>query len=88
MARWKVARQAHSVAEDCRARIGEVPLERPSGPTVASTQYAMLAAFPGRWTQEDVLFASSPQVRGRHNLSDQNLEGLRQEYVAQAAETL
>ena len=53
-----------AVAEDCRAATGEVPLARAGDPTVASAQYAMLAA-PGRWTQEDVLLASSPQVRGQ-----------------------
>ncbi|MHB1716488.1 MAG: DUF6157 family protein [Acidimicrobiales bacterium] len=72
-----------AVAEDCRATTGEVPLERPSGPTVASTQYAMLAATPGHWSQEDVLVASSPQVRGRNDLPDEELERLRQEYFAQ-----
>ncbi len=55
-----------AVAEDCRAATGEVPPERAgSGSTVASTQYAMLAAAPGRWTQEDVLLASSPPVGGQ-----------------------
>ena len=37
-----------AVAEDCRAATGEIPPERAGGPTVASTQYAMLAAAPGR----------------------------------------
>ncbi len=37
-----------AVAEDCRAATGEIPPERVGGPTVASTQYAMLAAAPGR----------------------------------------
>jgi len=32
----------------------------------------MLAAAPGRWTQEDVLLASSPQVRG-HDVSEDEL---------------
>ncbi|MHB8497847.1 MAG: DUF6157 family protein [Acidimicrobiales bacterium] len=72
-----------AVAEDCRATTGEVPLERPSEPTVASTQYAMLAATPGHWTQEDVLFASSPQARDQNDLPHQELERLRQEYFAQ-----
>ncbi len=68
-----------AVAEDCRAATGEIPPERVGGPTVASTQYAMLAAAPGRWTQEEVLLASSPQVRG-HDVSDTVLRRLREEY--------
>ena len=71
-----------AVAEDCRATAGEAPLERPAGPTVANVQYAMLAASPGRWTQEDVLLASSPQVRGR-DLSEAELSRLREEYFTQ-----
>lgn len=71
-----------AVAEDCRAATGEVPMERAGGPTVASTQYAMLAAAPGQWTQEDVLLASSPQVRGR-DIDEAELRGLRQEYFSQ-----
>jgi len=46
-----------AVAEDCRATSGEVPSRRTGAPTVAGTQYEMLAAAPGRWTQEDVLLA-------------------------------
>ena len=72
-----------SVAEDCRARTGEIPAERGGAPTVAGVQYAMLAAAPGRWTQEDVLLASSPGVRGRTDLGEQDLERLRVEYFAQ-----
>jgi len=72
-----------AVAEDCRATTGEVPTQRASGPTVASVQYAMLAATPGRWTQEDVLLASSPAVRGRQDLGEEELERLREEYFAQ-----
>jgi len=71
------------VAEDCRATTGEIPPERPGGPTVASTQYALLAATPGCWAQEDVMFASSPQVRGRNDLRDDELARLGQEYFAQ-----
>lgn len=72
-----------AVAEDCRATGGEVPPPRASGPTVASTQHAMLAAAPGRWTQEDVLLASAPGVRGRDDLGPEQLATLRQEYFAQ-----
>jgi len=71
-----------AVAEDCGAATGEVPMERAAGPTVASTQYAMLAAAPGQWTQEDVLLASSPQVRGR-DIDEAELPGLGQEYFSQ-----
>lgn len=71
-----------AVAEDCRAATVEVPRERAGGPTVASTQYTMLAAAPGQWTQEDVLLASSPQVRGR-DIDEAELRGLRQEYFSQ-----
>jgi hypothetical protein len=72
-----------AVAEDCRATTGEVPSERAGGPTVAAIQYAMLAGAPRRWTQEDVQFASSPDVRGRDDLSDEDLERLRREYFTQ-----
>ncbi|CCG01222.1 DUF6157 family protein [Blastococcus saxobsidens] len=72
-----------AVATDCRATTGEVPPERAAGPTVAGTQYAMLAARPGGWTQEEVLLASSPAVRGRTGVDDDELARLREEYFAQ-----
>ena len=73
-----------SVAEDCRAATGEVPPDRAGGaPTVAAVQYAMLAADPGRWMQEDVLLASSPGVRGRSDIGPEELERLRAEYFAE-----
>ena len=73
-----------AVAEDGRATPGEVPSERAGGPTVAAIQCAMLVSAPGRWTQEDVQFASSPGVRGRDDLSDEDLEQLRREYFARS----
>ena len=57
-------------------------MKRAGGPTVARTQYDMLAAAPGQWTQEDVLLASSPQVRGR-DMDEAELRGLRREYFSQ-----
>lgn len=72
-----------AVAEDCKVSAGEVPMARADKPTVASVQYAMLAADPGHWTQEDVLLASSPAVRGREVLTQEELERLRAEYFAQ-----
>jgi hypothetical protein len=71
-----------AVAEDCRATTGEVPPDRAAGPTVASTQYAMLAAAPGRWTQEDVLLASSPGMRGRAEVRAAERARLAEEYFA------
>jgi hypothetical protein len=71
-----------AVAEDCPATAGEVPPGRASRVTVATTQYAMLVGAPGRWTQEDVQLASSPEVRGRDDLSNEELERLRQVYFA------
>lgn len=71
-----------AVAEDCRAATGEVPPERAGRATVAAIQYAMLVAAPGRWTQEDVQLASSLEVRGRDDLSKEELERLRQDYFA------
>ncbi|MDA8355519.1 MAG: DUF6157 family protein [Actinomycetota bacterium] len=59
-----------AVAEDRPATTGQVPPERAGGPTVAAIQYAMLVGAPRRWTQEDVLFASSPGVRVHDDLSD------------------
>ena len=72
-----------SVAEDCRATTGEVPPGRGTGPTVAGVQHAMLAGEPGRWTQEDVLIASAPGVRGRTDLAPGELERLTAEYFAE-----
>ena len=72
-----------AVAEDCRVTTGQVPSERAGGPTVAATQYATLVGAPGRWTQEDVQFVSSRGVRGRDDLSDEDLERLRREYFTQ-----
>ena len=72
-----------SVAEDCRASTGEVPPARGTVPTVARVQHAMLAAEPGRWTQEDVLIASAPGVRGRPDLTPEELERLTAEYFAE-----
>ena len=71
-----------AVAEDCRTSTGEVPPDRGGTPTVAGVQHAMLAAEPGRWTQEDVLLASAPGVRGRTDLSAEDLERLKDEYFA------
>ncbi len=71
-----------AVAEDCRAIAGEDPPGRAGGPTVAVAQYAMLAAAPARWTQEDVLLASSPLVRGR-DIDEIELGRLREEYFSQ-----
>ncbi len=72
-----------AVAEDCWATTGEVPSQRAGGPTVAAIQYAMLVGAPGRWTQEDVQLASSPGVRGRSDLGDEDLVRLGREYFAQ-----
>lgn len=72
-----------AVAEDCRARTGELPAVRAGAPTVAAVQHAMLAAEPGRWTQEDVQLASAPGVRGRDDLTPEDLERLRAEYFAE-----
>ncbi len=49
-------------------------------PTVAGVQHAMLTARPGRCTQEEVLLASSPEVRARRATSsdvDADQEHLR-----------
>ncbi len=62
---------------------GEIPVEKAGRPTVASTQYRMLAGAPGRWTEEDVLFASSADVRGRVDLDDRELQRMREEYFSQ-----
>lgn len=73
-----------AVAEDCRATTGEVPMPRTGGGTVASVQYEMLTGTPGRWTQEDVLFASSRHgVRRRDDIDDEVLERLRTEYFSE-----
>ena len=73
-----------AVAEDCRAVTGEAPPARAGGPTVAEVQYAMLAAEPGRWTQEDVLLASCPSVRGQDGLDAGELERVRADYFSVA----
>ncbi len=71
-----------AVAEDCRATTGEVPPQRAGAATVAAVQHAMLTSAPGRWTQEDVLLASAPGVRGRDDLDDAELARLREQYFA------
>ncbi len=73
-----------AVAEDCRATTGEAPPQRGNAPTVAQVQYEMLTSAPGQWTQEDVLLASAPGVRGRGDLDEDELERLRAEYFSQA----
>ena len=72
-----------AVAEDCRAATGEVPPARAGAPTVAGLQYAMLTSEPGRWQQEDVLFACCPAVRSRDDRPEQEMARLREEYFAQ-----
>ena len=72
-----------SVADDSRATTGEVPRPRPSGPTVASAQFTMLSGRPGHWTQADVLFASSPALRGRDDIPPEERARLRDEYFAE-----
>ncbi|WP_337063278.1 DUF6157 family protein [Kineococcus sp. G2] len=78
-----------SVAEDCRASTGETPPERGGKPTVAGLQHAMLTTRPGRYTQEEVLLASSPQLRAREDvnaledLPQEELQRMLAEYFAQ-----
>lgn len=72
-----------AVAEDCAAVAGEVPPTRSGTPTVAALQHARLTAEPGRWRQEDVLLACAPGVRGRDDLTEEELARLREEYFAQ-----
>lgn len=74
-----------AVAEDCRAATGQAPPQRGGTPTVAGIQHAMLTTAPGRWTQEDVLLACAPAVRGRWpggDLDAQELQRLRDEHFA------
>lgn len=55
----------------------------PDEGVATKVQYEMLAGSPGRWTQEDVLLASSPQVRGKElDLDQGELERLRTEFFA------
>jgi len=78
-----------SVAEDCRALTGEAPPARGSTPTVAVIQHAMLTSRPGHWTQEDVLLASSPELRTREDATSleqlpvDELRRLMDDYFAQ-----
>ena len=71
-----------TVAEDSRATSGEEPPARGTSPTVAAVQHAMLTARPGYWTEEDVLLASSPALRGRDDVPPGEWERLRAEYFA------
>lgn len=78
-----------SVADDCRASTGEAPPQRGAKPTVAALQHAMLTTRPGHYTQEEVLLASSPQIRARDDvdaleqLPEEELQRLLEEYFAQ-----
>ncbi|WP_432483470.1 DUF6157 family protein [Kineococcus esterisolvens] len=76
-----------SVAEDCRAPTGEAPPAR-AKPTVAGVQHAMLTARPGHYTQEEVLLASSPEVRAREAVDGRpaGLEQLPAEELQQLLE--
>ncbi len=52
-----------AVAPDCKAETGLVPEPRGGKPTVATLQYAMLAAAPYTLTSDDVIFATSAAGR-------------------------
>ncbi len=66
---------------DSPAATGEIPPERAGSATVATTRYSMLVAAQ-TGGPEDVQLASSPEVRGRDDLGNEELERLRKDYFA------
>jgi hypothetical protein len=69
-----------AVAGDRRAATGAIPPERAAGPTVASTQYAILTAartVGRRGRSARILSAGSP-----HDVSETEFSRLREEYFA------
>lgn len=70
-----------AVARDCPAGTGNEPKPGPKL-SVARAQFEMLASDPYRWTQQDVLVASSGALRGRDDLAPEEAERLRAEFLA------
>ncbi len=71
-----------AASEDSPARAGTEPLEREGAPTVAFAQHRMIARHPYGFTQEDVLFETSPKVRGRAGLSPDDGAALLADFLS------
>ena len=67
-----------SVADDCPAAAGTVPPER-AEPTVARSQYEMIAANPYRYTSDEILFAVHAL---RNRIGQAELEARRSDYFS------
>jgi hypothetical protein len=64
------------VAADCKAVTGVVPPPKAKGKSVAEIQYALLAARPYGYTQEEILFESHIQ---RSGIGTDEIDGRRRE---------
>lgn len=71
-----------SVADDCPVEKAVIPPGKEGKRSIAGVQYEMLVEHPYRHRQDDVLFASSPGVRGVADLSEGELAGLRDAFFA------
>lgn len=70
-----------AVAPDSSAPTGREPAEG-AKLSVARAQFELVAPEPYRWTQEDVLVATSGALRGRDDLAEDERARLREEFLA------
>lgn len=69
-----------AVAPDSTAPTGREPAAG-AKLSVARAQFELIASEPHRWTQEDVLVATSGALRGRDDLDEQERARLRAEFL-------
>ena len=67
------------VADDCPTAMGEQPLVKNDGKTVASMQYELIAKHPYQFTSDDVLFQVFAQ---KQDLSPSELETARAQFFS------
>lgn len=70
-----------AVAWDCPAGTGIEP-KAGAKLSVARAQFELVAPDPYRWTQEEVLVATSAALRGRDDVPPEEAERLRAEFLA------
>lgn len=73
-----------AAAEDCKAASGKKPEPKGEKPTAAVVQYQMLVEQPYRFTQEDILFASSAAMRENPNVTEGERTRLRKDFFSRA----
>jgi len=70
-----------AVAPDSTAPTGREPATG-AKLSVARAQFELIASEPHRWTQEDVLVATSGALRGHDDLDEEERARLREEFLA------